>query len=71
MTPDELQKIELLVEAALHSVDNIRATKRVQRAAMSRFDFRNYTLRDAREDADAAARRLREAWEIIDPRAKK
>ena len=62
---------------ALKYVDDIRSAnfidvsyETMQRSGFKRESWkRKYTLADAKRDAEAAAMRLRNAWELLDPRS--
>ena len=72
---DRLKRAELELSNALIYVDKIRslqdteiAYETMQKSGFKRKNWmRNYTLADARKDANTAAQGLRRAWEILDP----
>lgn len=73
---DRIFAATLELTAALEYVDRIRMEKEceisyetMQRSRFRRKDGwrRAYTLKDARSNAETAAIRLRNAWEILDP----
>jgi hypothetical protein len=76
VTQDQLWEILQEVTEALRHADSISTSKTtdicyetMQRARFNRKEHwrRNYTLGDARGEAQAIAMRLRKAWDILDP----
>ena len=76
LTGDQVSAVMQHVTEALLAADSIRSSKvtevsyeTLQRAAFRRKDGwrRPYTLADARRESENIARRLRSAWEILDP----
>lgn len=78
MSTDADKVLEAVLEltAALQYVDSIRTStvtqityETMQRSGFKRKSWtRKYTLADAKADADTAAIRLRNAWDLLDPR---
>lgn len=76
MTDDIVKQAVLELTAALDYLDRVRMTtheeisyETMQRSGFKRKDGwrRKYTLADARRDANTAAIRLRNAWQLLDP----